>query len=373
MLSRQAVRLSSKARVPIRPFNNVVDGRTYSTNPSNPPGEPNRADQAGDPQHQAFGRGKYTHQNPQRTSSLDATAANSNSQQKAPHDGLSGNPEGVGFRDQVGSQSFSATRSSLSERHESVGGQENITPPSFVDAVKNKLGLKTTPGEDKQNRGGGEGVTGTGKPRFDSGKRTFMTSAVARFPADRTTEGTAPESSRMPKDSTIGDQNAHLKHKEGNERDHGKGNAASNPTLPSHKFSDKKPSQQQTRSFSTSTRASNDTKHTADSYFKDIDSNPPSSDKAHQVDGGNTGPKVHRATEPLTGGFDQKGVGSQEYETVDKKHPYDVPPSEGPEAEEKLRYGSKPNLNTEESQSRTSNPGEGPEGASAGGRKPEGR
>ena len=53
---------------------------------------------------------------------------------------------------------------------------------------------------------------------------------------------------------------------------------------------------------------------------------------------------------------------------------YDVPPSAGPEKDQKSRYGSTERYYDEHaSGSKVSKPDEGPEGASAGGRKPEGR
>lgn len=158
-------------------------------------------------------------------------AANPEKGKKASRDGLTGNAEGVGFADQVGSQSASGKAST----GEGTNGHENITPPSFADAIKQKLGFGTTAGEAKQNRGGGKGVTGTGQPAFDHGKRTMHSSAVRM--KDKT-QGQAPASSRQPKDSTHGEQNAHLKHKKSpGAPDSGKGNAGANPTLPSRQVS----------------------------------------------------------------------------------------------------------------------------------------
>ncbi|CAL1699903.1 unnamed protein product [Somion occarium] len=384
MLSRQALRL------PRSPFATCIASnlRSIGTQPgkNDRAGNPYKSDQAGDPLHQQLKASKEKAENPEETTPLDAAASGHQPRHKAAREEPGGNPEGVGFVDQVGSQSSTANRTKDSDvrggrpnEHERVGGQENITPPSFVDAVKNKLGMKTTSGEDKQNRGGGEGVTGTGKPRFDTAKRTLWTSAVNRAAAsDRTTQGQAPDKSREPKERTNAEQNPHLTHKSSSAKDSGKGNAAEEPTLPSHKFNDRKskksPTAQQTRSFSSSARVREDEpKHTAESYFKDVDQALPSSSKTHQVDSSATGAKVQHAQEPLTGGFSRSGVGSQEYETMDRKHPYDVPPSSGPDAEQKLRYGGEPNLNSKENQNRNSHSDEGPEGASKAGRKPERR
>ncbi len=56
---------------------------------------------------------------------------------------------------------------------------------------------------------------------------------------------------------------------------------------------------------------------------------------------------------------------------VDKEHPYDVPPSTGPEKDQKLRYGGKPSVNYDETGAQVSRASEGPEGTSKVGRKPE--
>ena len=72
---------------------------------------------------------------------------------------------------------------------------------------------------------------------------------------------------------------------------------------------------QQKRSFSTSARRL-DKKHTAETYFKDVDSSPPASKKTHQVDGAATGPDVQRPDEPLTGPWSRAGAETKEYETV---------------------------------------------------------
>lgn len=218
MLSRRLLRLPHTPRVAAR----ATAVRFY-----NP-------DQKGDVHDQAQHAG-FSAKDPRKSSPTDA--ANFEKGKKAPHD-LTGNKEGLGFAEQVGSQSATASSGQFGSRlrkpeiAEGYSGEENITPPSFTDAVKSKLGFKTTAGEDKQNRGGGVGVTGTGQVTVDRGKRTFHTS-VASWMADGT-KGQAPEASRQPKDSTYSEQNAHLKHKESSsEPDHGKGNAAEEPKLPS--------------------------------------------------------------------------------------------------------------------------------------------
>lgn len=332
-------------------------------------------EQKGDPFDQAHQSG-HAATDPRKSSPVDA--ANDEKGKKAPHDFV-GNKEGLGFAEQVGSASATGSNAQLHgslqkpESAEGHSGQENITPPSFTDAVKSKLGFKTTAGEDKQNRGGGVGVTGTGQVTVDRGERTFHSSAVA-WMADQT-KGQAPEASRQPQDNTYSDQNAHLKHKTSSaEPDHGKGNASETPKLPSHtaaasRKTSSSSQQPSARAFSTSARAS--TKHTAESYFKDVDSTEPTNPKVHQVDPSTGGAPVARANEqPATGGFSRAGPDSPEYQTVSKHdQPYDTPPTRGPAKDEKLRYGGEPGVMNEP----PSQPDEGPAGKDADGRKPEGR
>lgn len=159
-------------------------------------------------------------------------AASPHPDKQASRQGLSGNPEGVGFAEQVGSASSSADHGLGPS--EGKGGHEESTPPGFLDAVKNKLGFKTTSGEVKQNRGGGEGVTGTGTfpgAKRSDGRKQMHTSAITRM-ADPT-KGQTPDSSRKPKDSTHAEQNDHLKHRSETDSDisKGKGNAAAQPSL----------------------------------------------------------------------------------------------------------------------------------------------
>ena len=142
------------------------------------------------------------------------------------------------------------------------------------------------------------------------------------------------------------------------------------------------------RSFSSSARGT--APHTAESYFKDVDTSPPSSQKTHQVDSSATGSDVHRPTEPLSGEWSQAGSQTKEYETVStlesdpsscslafqvsSQDTYDLPPSSGPEKDQKMRYGNVPDYKgSHGSGDEVSKPNEGPEGASRGGRKPEGR
>ncbi|KZT06461.1 uncharacterized protein LAESUDRAFT_700258 [Laetiporus sulphureus 93-53] len=317
----------------------------------------------GDPHDQAARAGQS------KSDKTPLDAASQEPGKKASREGLSGNPEGVGFAEQVGSASTFASDGASAE--EGKGGQEESTPPGFFDAVKSKLGFQTTSGEVKQNRGGGEGVTGTGtfaRLKENEHRRGLHTSAVARM-ADPT-KGQAPDASRQPKDRTYADQNDHLKHRSQSDPapSQGKGNAAEQPSLPSHQFRDKTHNASQKRMLHTSARRLEE-KHTTETYSKDVDNSPPSSKKTHQVDPSGTGAQVVRPNEPVTGEFSRAGPNTEEYETVDKRNPYDLP---GKEKDEKFRYGGTGALDARSSKGDTvSKPGEGPEGASAGGHHPE--
>ncbi|KAF8484603.1 hypothetical protein DFH94DRAFT_624266 [Russula ochroleuca] len=108
--------------------------------------------------------------------------------------------------------------------------------------------------------------------------------------------------------------------------------------------------------------------HSAESYLKEVDSSPPADSSTYQVD--DSSEAVQRPHQPPSGKYSQAGVGSEEYRMVDKQAPYD-PPSRG-EAGQKLRYGGKNQRVSEKGRER-SRSSEGPDGASAGGRKPEGK
>lgn len=88
--------------------------------------------------------------------------------------------------------------------------------------------------------------------------------------------------------------------------------------------------------FSTSLSLAKE-RHSAESYFKEVDSSPPADASTYQVDG--TSDKVQRPLEPPSGNFSRAGVGSEEYRTMDTQEPYE-PMSKG-EASKKLQYGGK--------------------------------
>ena len=189
-------------------------------------------DHKGSPLYQSHKSGLDTRHS---TDSAPVDAANRRTGKHADRAGLSGNPENVGFAEQVGSQSrlnfFNFKKPTEQENEVGMNGEEDITPPAFGDVIKKKVGLGTTAAEDKQNRGGGKGVTGTGQVTFDRGQgRSFHTSATQLAQ----THGQAPDASRQPKEKTQLAQNPHLKHKKDVKKaDSGKGNAAEDPQLPS--------------------------------------------------------------------------------------------------------------------------------------------
>jgi hypothetical protein len=108
--------------------------------------------------------------------------------------------------------------------------------------------------------------------------------------------------------------------------------------------------------------------HSADSYFKDIDSEPPKDSTVHRVD--SSSDTVQRPYEPPAGDFSKAGVDAAfKHKNAEKEDPYSTP---GDHSEEKMRYGGKESYGSEK-KPETSGKGDGPTGASAGGRKPEGR
>jgi len=258
-------------------------------------------------------------------STVDAA---SSSQGKQASKDASGNPEKVGFAEQVGS----ASGDRANKKWEGKSGSEEATPPGYLDAIKSALGFKTTSGEVKQNRGGGVGVGGTGTfgQSPPKGGRGLHNSSV-RWDGART-QGTAPQSSRQPKDESVGgEQNAHLKHKDPKARDSGKGNAAENPKLPSHQQQQSPSSSQgQRRAFSTTAYLQNDKSSVDRVQKREADRAKDAARNAHQ--------------------------------STSLEEPYG--------SDEKLRYGGKENFANETGAEK---PGSGPEGDSAGGRKPEGK
>ncbi|KAI0677692.1 hypothetical protein C8Q78DRAFT_959793 [Trametes maxima] len=322
-----------------------------------------------DPHDQAARGGQKVRQGAQSSGPYDAASRTGG--QKTDRSGLSGNQEGVGFAEQVGSASSSGKRGASASAGEGKGGEEEAEPKGLAERLMSALGQETGATEAKHKTG----RRPYKNERNDSGKRAFHFSAARG--ADPTV-GQAPEASRQPKERTNAEQNEHLVHKPAGtataSKDTGKGNAGEDPKLPSHQFDNKPSNSQHKRAFSTSARRLEEPKHTAESYFKDVDDSPPASTKTHQVDGSGTGSQVQRPNEPMTGEFSRAGPDTKEYQTVSHDGQYDLPPDEGPEKDQKMRYGNVPQMDSSEStQGGVSKPGEGPEGAAKGGRKPEGR
>jgi hypothetical protein len=92
------------------------------------------------------------------------------------------------------------------------------------------------------------------------------------------------------------------------------------------------------RSFHTSRficQESNKSSHSAEHYFKDVDTSPPSDPTIHRVDAGSE--NAQRPHEPPSGKWSQAGVQTGEYQNVDKEVPYTVP---GGEKRMKTGYGA---------------------------------
>ncbi|KAI0043487.1 hypothetical protein FA95DRAFT_1563230 [Auriscalpium vulgare] len=82
-----------------------------------------------------------------------------------------GNPERVGFADQVGGQSAHADRLERGgEAGGTKGAEQEAAAPGLFSRVKQVLGMGTSSGDVKQNRGAGGGVTGTGTFRSQEGR-----------------------------------------------------------------------------------------------------------------------------------------------------------------------------------------------------------
>lgn len=119
----------------------------------------------------------------------------------------------------------------------------------------------------------------------------------------------------------------------------------------------------QLRSFHFSRSMSSDkTAHSADDYFKDVDTNPPADSTMHRVDSGSE--NAQRPHEPPSGKWSKAGTQTNEYRTVNKEEPYDAP---GKDRGAKTGYGGVKDSN--EKAGRTGVPDEGPHAKDAGGRK----
>ena len=121
----------------------------------------------------------------------------------------------------------------------------------------------------------------------------------------------------------------------------------------------------QLRSFYTTRlvfKESDKDSHSADHYFKDVDTNPPSDPTTHRVDAGSE--SAQRPYEPPSGQWSQAGIRTSEYQNVDKEKPYDTP---GKDEKAKTGYGGV--KDSREKAGRTGTSDEGPDAKDAGGRQ----
>lgn len=127
----------------------------------------------------------------------------------------------------------------------------------------------------------------------------------------------------------------------------------------------------QTRTFSRTTLALADKEskegHSAESYFKDVDSTPPVDSTVHRVD--SSSEAVQRPYEPPSGQYSQAGVETEEYRSTEKSdQPYDAAAG----GENEARYGATPSYK-DDPDMKASKQEESPAQGNAGGRKPEGK
>lgn len=197
-------------------------------------------------------------------------------------------------------------------------------------------------------------------------------------------KGQAPASSRRPKENTNLEQNPHLKHAapgggggKGRDKAPSQSNAAEDPKLPSHKFDGSKKASSKgqgkrglhwSAAWSAEGGKSGSDGHSADSYFKDVDTNEPTTNTTYTV-GGDDATKAHRPNE-------QYADPKKQYATVSKEEPYQPATSEAEDGgsqkdakESNLRYGG----TGKDSERGTSHSKESAAEGNAGGRKPEGR
>lgn len=196
-------------------------------------------------------------------------------------------------------------------------------------------------------------------------------------------QGQAPSSARRPIENTHLEQNPHLKHASKGGKGAGKapttGNAAEDPELPSHQLSKRSPTKEHGKTggqgkrglhtSSASLAEKDGSKHSAESYFKDVDNSEAPSSSTYTV-GGDDATKAHRPNE-------QYADPKKQYATVSKEEPYQPPASEAEEGGKhdgnvkgaNLRYGG----TGKETEKDVSHPKESPAEGNAGGRKAEGR
>ncbi|KLO06900.1 hypothetical protein SCHPADRAFT_909953 [Schizopora paradoxa] len=82
-----------------------------------------------------------------------------------------GNPEGVGFAEQVGGQSASADASGTSHVKREEHKDEEAATPGLFSTIKRSLGMGSDAGDVKQNSDGGHGVSGSGTSGLRAGQQ----------------------------------------------------------------------------------------------------------------------------------------------------------------------------------------------------------
>ncbi|KAH7887244.1 hypothetical protein F5I97DRAFT_1858642 [Phlebopus sp. FC_14] len=115
-------------------------------------------------------------------------------------------------------------------------------------------------------------------------------------------------------------------------------------------------------------QASSNPHPNSEDYFKDVDDSPPQDPSLYKVDAASEA--AQRPHEPPSGPWSRAGMRTEEYQTVSKEEPYDIP---APGAHGlKLRYGGRKRY-YEEKEPETSKSDEGPDGSQRWGRMSEGR
>lgn len=121
-------------------------------------------------------------------SGMDVASDSAQSKARSPSNG--GNPEQIGFVEQVGGASSSSNKFDNGESQgggdsrsegRTAHGDEEAQAPGLLSSLKQAIGLNTNSGDVKQNRGGGSGVTGTGTFGDSGRKQGLHTSATAGY------------------------------------------------------------------------------------------------------------------------------------------------------------------------------------------------
>ncbi|KIM78289.1 hypothetical protein PILCRDRAFT_824502 [Piloderma croceum F 1598] len=202
-----------------------------------------------DPQSQWALAGQDQNKNRGSKSSSQMDAASRNSVPKAPGAGK-GNPEQVGFVDQVGSASASGNPNT-GARGSKKNGSEEAASPGFFNTLKKMLGFKTS---YKEVKPGGTGVTRTASTPPDSTRYVGRRRENGKEKGTHTADMATDTSRMLKKKPLLGDQNEHLTHKKEGNRDSGKGNAAEEPVLPSQRRARKSEGEDEAKRFPSGAR-----------------------------------------------------------------------------------------------------------------------